>query len=208
MDYTFFPNAIDIDKFKFSINRRKLIRKENHVSDEKVYGHVGRLTEQKNHRKILRIFAEILKQDPSAKLWIIGEGELKNTLLQYCEVLQIKGSVNFLGIKSNVQDFYSAMDAFIFPSKYEGLPVTVLETQANGLPSVISDKITKQVEISKAIKVVPLEKSDKIWALSCMEASQQGHLDTSIEMNTSVFRIETAAKNLEQFYIRHNEEAQ
>ncbi|MEL7660875.1 glycosyltransferase family 1 protein [Acetobacterium wieringae] len=201
LDYKFFPNAIDLNKFRFDPEKRRKIREEYNASKQKIYGHVGRFSAQKNHKKILRIFAEICKTEKDSYLWLIGEGELENKLKESCRRLMITDRVLFLGVKTNVQDFYSAMDVFIFPSYYEGLPVTVVETQANGLHSVISDNITRQVIITNLVDVENIKETNCFWATKCMMEAQLGHHDSYGQIKDSIFRIEIAAQKLENFYL-------
>lgn len=201
MSYVFFPNAVDLEKFRFDKVKREEIRDAMSIGDIKIYGHVGRLTAQKNHKKLLYIFNEIVKKDRNSRLWIIGEGELRNQLELLTQKLGIADKVEFLGVKSKVEDYYLAMDAFIFPSKYEGLPVTVVETQASGLYSVVSDKVTKQILISDMIEMHPITDSDKMWAENCINAAKKERKDCYESVKNSGFEIGTAAMRLMDFYI-------
>lgn len=136
--YTVLPNAIDAKLFVFNEENRKKIRKQYNLSDSFVIGHVARFHKVKNQTFLMEIFKEFLKRKPNAKLLLVGEkigseGIDKSELLNYAESLGITDKVIFAGNVPNVNEYLSAMDAFVFPSIHEGLPVTLIEAQASGL---------------------------------------------------------------------------
>lgn len=171
--YRFMPNAIDFERFRFDPAARERIRNELALGDAIVYGHVGRMNPQKNHGKLLSVFAEICKKAPNSKLILLGKGPLREELEAQSRDLGIAEQVMFLGTKQNVPDYYAAMDAFIFPSRWEGMPVTVIETQASGLPSLISDHVTPQVVFTDAVEILPLDASDETWASHAMALAER-----------------------------------
>lgn len=126
-------NKIDIDKFEFNELARKKIRKEYRINDELVIGNIGRLEEQKNQEYLLLILKEILKNNKNAKLLLIGDGSLKNTLNKKIEQLGIENNVIMTGQKENINELLSAMDVFVLTSIHEGLGIVLIEAQANGL---------------------------------------------------------------------------
>lgn len=157
-------NAINYDKFAFNNDIRKQIRKELHVTNKNVYGHVGRFNIQKNHKFLIEVFNEIQKKDSKAVLILIGEGELKDSILEYTKKLGIENKVKFLGVKENVNEYLMAMDKLIFPSFFEGMPNVLIESEASALPSYVSDTITKEAKITKYVKYISLDKTSKEWA--------------------------------------------
>ncbi len=198
--YRFIPNAIDFNRFRFDPAARTRIRNELDLGDCKVYGHVGRMSRQKNHLKLLFVFAEIHKKDPDARLILLGKGSLQEELEAQSRTLGIADHVLFLGTKQNVPDYYAAMDAFIFPSFWEGMPVTVIETQANGLPSLISDHVTPQVAFTDAVDILPLEASDEEWADRAM--AMAGRKRSAMpESKDCAFDIKTAAVRWMNIYL-------
>lgn len=163
-DFKILKNAIDTDKFKFDIERRNYKRTELGIANEFVVGHVGRLTYQKNHEFLLYIFSEIIKDVPNARLLLVGQGELEKDIKKKINELGLDDKVELLGVRADVNELIQAFDVFIMPSYFEGLPVTLVEAQAASLPCVVSDTITKDINITKYIEYISLEKSSREWA--------------------------------------------
>ena len=133
-DVKFLHNAVDIDVVKYDDGDRERIRRELGVEDRLVVGHVGRFNRQKNHMFLLDIFAKIKKKNERAVLVLVGKGDLENDIKARIDALGISDSVIFTGVRADVPALMSAMDVFVFPSFYEGMPNTVIEAQATGLP--------------------------------------------------------------------------
>lgn len=134
-EVTLVANAIETDKYGFSESNRRKIREKLGISgDALVVGHVGRFQIQKNHEAILRIFHEIQRKEPAARLCLIGDGELKEQIQEQAKKAGVLDKIIFTGVCQDVERYLSAMDVFLFPSLFEGLPFTLLEAQANGLP--------------------------------------------------------------------------
>ena len=141
-DFTVVRNAIDVDAYAFDENRRERVREAHGIAPSApVVGHVGRFSPVKNHAFILDVFVETLKLRPDAVLVLVGDGELRAETERRAEVLGISSNVHFLGVRSDVADLMQAMDVFFMPSRYEGLPLVLVEAQASGLPCVISTSI-------------------------------------------------------------------
>lgn len=145
------PNALDYTVFKFSEEKRKKIRNELNLNEKKIIGHVGRFNEQKNHDFLIDIFYELHKQEANTHLLLIGKGELEEKIKNKISNLGLDEFVTILPPVSNVNEYYMAMDVFVFPSFFEGMPNVVVEAQATGLPCVISDTITKEANITENI---------------------------------------------------------
>lgn len=158
------PNAIDASKYSFDQDTRIKKRNELGLRDNLVVGHIGRLHPQKNHRFLLQIFKSLLSVNTQAKLILVGEGELQNNIKQQVSDLQLENQVYFLGRRSDVPELLQAFDILLFPSWYEGLPGVVLEAQAAGLPSIISDTITDEVKITDLVDYVSLDRQTDYWA--------------------------------------------
>lgn len=159
------PNAIDTSIFRYNEDARCSIRKEFFINkNQLVVGHIGRFNQQKNHRFLIEVFAEVLKQKPDALLMLVGDGEKKNEIKEQINALGIEESVILTGIRSDVPALLSAMDVFVFPSFYEGMPNTVIEAQATGLPCVIADTITREACITDCVEYKPLTDSAESWA--------------------------------------------
>ena len=159
------PNAIDTGKFTFDPEARKHLRDELKIpQDNFVIGHVGRFMYQKNHGFLLDVFAEALKREPEARLLLIGAGELLKSTQEKSRALKIWDRVIFTGARTDVNKLYSVMDVFCLPSFYEGMPVVAWEAQANGLPCVFSDRITKEAENSPRCQFLKLNQDTEAWA--------------------------------------------
>lgn len=195
---TILPNAIDPERFKFSESARCEIRKQYGIKDDDfVIGHVGRFYPQKNHNFLIDVFSEVHKQKPNAKLLLLGDGPLQEKIREKTEILDIAESVVFAGLQKDPAPFYSAMDVFAFPSLWEGLPLTLVEAQYSGLPCMVSEHVTKEVEISSRLKCLPLiaeEWTKKIDSLYFIDSRNQ------MIANNYRFDIRTCYKMLESLY--------
>ena len=151
-------NAIDIDKFRFDEVARKKLRKEFGIKDSTiVIGHVGRFVQQKNHTFLVDVFKEYHKKNPDSKLLLVGSGPLEDEIKKKVERLDLEDSVLFLGQRDDINKLYSVMDVFCLPSLYEGLPVVGIEAQATGLPTIFSNRISKEVIVSSYAKIVSIQ---------------------------------------------------
>ena len=166
-------NGIDLDIFKYDEQKRKEIRDKYHIPQTAtVIGHVGRFSLQKNHEVLIDIFYEYHKQYDNSFLLLVGDGTLREKIEEKVIALGLVNNVVFTGIVSDTPAVYSAMDVFVFPSLYEGMPNTVIEAQATGLPCVISNTITKEADITGLVKYVSLECTPEEWVkIICAESS-------------------------------------
>lgn len=201
-------NAIDVDKFKYDEKIRKEKRKELNIKyNQLVIGHIGRFVQQKNHDFLIDIFNEIYKQDKNAILLLIGEGPLKEEIQNKVNELGLDKNVKFLGQRSDANELYQAMDTFVLPSLYEGLPVVGVEAQAAGLPCFFSTDMTKETEILDSTKFISLTHKSKYWADKILkEVSLFKRQDTSEEIVDNKFSIKNEAKKLYSYYLRRTTE--
>lgn len=161
----FLQNGLAVDDFTFNEGSRNNLRKEFNLEDKFIIGHIGRFQIQKNHKFLIDVFGEILKQKENAHLVLVGgNGELLEETKAYVTESGLDGCVTFLGNRSDVNQLLSAFDMLVFPSLYEGMPNVVIEAQAAGLPCLISDTITPDADITGLVEYYPLEKSAKEWA--------------------------------------------
>lgn len=162
---TVFKTVIDTNKHKFEPELREKCRKEFGLEDNIVIGHIGRFTVQKNTLFIIDIFNEIAKKEPKAKLLIIGHGELEDEMMKKVKKYGIKDKVLNLGKREDIHQFYNAMDCFLLPSLYEGLPVVGIEAECCGLPIFFSTEIPKESSPCDDIGFfIGLDKSAREWA--------------------------------------------
>jgi glycosyltransferase involved in cell wall biosynthesis len=140
-------NGVEPETFIFSPDVRMMKRKELGINEQLVIGHVGRFTKQKNHKFLIEVFAEFVKRRPESILLLCGDGVLRKDIEKRVNELNIQEKVKFLGVRSDINQLLQAFDLFLFPSLHEGLPVTLIEAQAAGIPCLISDEITKEVDL-------------------------------------------------------------
>ena len=162
-------NGIDVEKFKFNPIMRQSMRNKFGIKDNQlVIGHVGSFSYPKNHEFLIDIFNEVHKKNPTSVLLLIGDGKLRHSIEQKVENFGLENAVIFAGVRDDVPDLMQMMDVFVFPSHYEGLPVTLVEAQAAGLKCFISDVITKEIMITKMMKVISLKENSNLWADSIL----------------------------------------
>lgn len=199
----FVPNGIDTEAFRFNVESRKNKRKEYGIKDDEfVIGHVGRFVDAKNHAFLLDVFKEAILINPSSKLLLVGDGEMHQSIEEKAEYMGLKEKTIFLGNRPDVNDLLSAMDVLVFPSKYEGLPVTLVEAQCNGLPCVISDSIPSDcVLIPELIQVRSLEENPVEWAKTALNCKTVNRIAYADKIKETGFDIKKSAKWLEEFYL-------
>lgn len=199
-------NAIDVDKFKYNEKLRKEKRKELHIKDKDlVIGHIGRFVKQKNHEFLIDIFNEIHKQNKNTILLLAGEGPLKEEIENKVKELGLEKNVMFLGQRNDANELYQAMDVFVLPSLYEGLPVVGVEAQASGLPCFFSADMTKETKVLQTAKFISLTHTPQYWAKEILEQlNSYTRMDTEKEITANSFSIKIEATKLEQQYDKLN----
>lgn len=197
------PNAIDIEEYTYSLKKRMNVRNElGYSQNELIIGHVGRMTAEKNHTFILDIFRCICELKSDVRLLFVGDGKLREALKQKTIDLGLEQNVCFTGVRSDVNCLMQAMDVFVFPSIFEGLPVTMVEAQASGLPCVISNKVPNECIITEGLVTIKsLEDSPKEWAKHILSRVNVPRIDTSNEVRKHGFDIKETSKWLEKFYL-------
>ncbi|MFZ3577247.1 glycosyltransferase family 1 protein [Virgibacillus sp. DJP39] len=166
-------NGIEPDGFQYKQSVRESIRKELKLDPESfVIGHVGRFATQKNHQFLLDVFAEVRKNLPNAVLILAGDGPLKAEISEKAKKLKIDSDVKILGIREDINILLQAFDIVVFPSLHEGLPVTLIEAQGAGLPCMISDKVTREVDMEIGlVQSLPLTNLST-WVNAIVERAQ------------------------------------
>ena len=198
----FIHNAVDIGTFRYNPEDRQQIRTELKLSDNtKVIGFVGRLCDQKNVLFLPDILANVkANSDSDVVMIVIGDGNLKKQLVERFEQLNLQKDVFMLGDRADVCRYYHAMDVFVLPSLYEGLPIVMVEAQVSGLPCLVSDTITSESDISGNVTFLPVNDVDK-WSesvcdkLSYLDSNRESYSD---KLKTSDFDIEHEALRLER----------
>jgi len=197
-------NAIDSEKYIYNIEKRQTVREQLGIlNNEIVIGHVGRFYPQKNHTYLIDIFYQIRTNYPNSKLLLIGDdkGEIADKVKDKINDLRLSNSVIFAGVRNDVADLMQAMDAFVFPSIYEGLPVTVIEAQAAGLKCFISSNITDEVCITDLVERISINIHAREWADKIFDAGDFDHKNTRQDVISAGYEIQSAAQWLTQFYM-------
>ena len=194
-------NAIDVDKFTFDDKIRKSIRTDMGLNDNFIIGHVGRFSKQKNHDFLLEIFNEIYKTNSTAILLLIGIGDDEKKIKEKAHTMKLDECVYFLGFKNNINEYMQAMDVFLFPSKFEGLGIVLIEAQAAGLPSFTAKEVVPQeAKVTDLLKYISLDESSRVWADAVLNISNDRTIDRKNEIEKAGYSIEQTANKLEKLY--------
>lgn len=207
-NYYMIPNGVDLKRFRFDVNKRNQMRMTLGIKEDlMILGHIGRLSTPKNHKFLLNVFNQYHKINSNSKLLLVGDGELFDSIKQHINKLDINDAVIMTGSKQNTEDYYQIMDIFLFPSLWEGLPVSVVEAQANGLQCIISDVITHDVDLTALIQYLPLD--EKLWLGAITEAHKKKRIGLTSEdrVRLQPFDAITVANKLQEFYLKQDERA-
>ena len=222
----FIPNAIDCAGFTFDPEKRKKMREELGLTDALIIGHVGRFHYAKNHEYLIRVFAKLCKMgtraygstaehgaDQNDHLILLGEGPLMEATRKLAEELGVADRVHFLGNHKNIADYYQAMDYFVYPSRYEGMPGTIVEAQASGLPCLMSDTICREVIVTELVETMSIEEEPKIWAEELQrridalvesrrntDPKQENREKYASKMAAAGFDVQAQAERMMRFY--------
>ena len=202
--YVFMPNAVDLDRFRFKEENRSMLRKKLGLEDRFVVGHVGRFMGDKNHVFLIEAFAKLKASRPEASLLLVGDGDLQRTVAMKAVELGVAEDVILTGNRNDIPELLSAMDVFAFPSIREGLPVTLIEAQAAGLPCLVSENVTTDVAISPLVKRLPIDNAE-LWAQEMLKVA--GRQDVSADIIKAGFDVKDSARKLEELYRKLHKEA-
>ena len=197
-----FNNAISLKKYTYDKELRDNVRNSLGLSDENfVLGHIGRYQYQKNHNFLIDIFDEVYKRDKNSRLLLVGYGDLKEELFNNIHSLGLKDAVIDMGATENIAGLYNAMDVFVLPSFYEGLPVVGIEAQATGLPCVFSTEVTKETGVIPDTKFVELSENKEKWADEILKIRDNyKRVNTEKYIIDAGFDIETEGRKLQDYY--------
>lgn len=189
------PNGFHTEQFEFDKTERERIRKELSIENKYVIGHIGRFNGQKNQPYLIRVFEQIANQRKDAVLLLVGTGPDFDDTKALVEKSQYRDRINLYGSTTETSAMYSAMDIFVLPSRFEGLPVVLLEAQISGLPCVVSDKVTHEVDFGE-IQWASIDSDPADWACILL----------NIRENTDAFRKQyrqTHSAQIEEYDIRN-----
>lgn len=200
-----FKTVINTDFNCYDVDVRNKTREQFGITNNTVIGHIGRLTEQKNTLFIIDIFNEIVKMDSDAKLLIIGDGNLREDMLARIKEYHIEDSVLYLGRREDIQQFYNAMDCFVLPSLYEGLPVVGVEAENYGLPVFFSTEIPKESSACDVLgHFISLSRNAKEWAKIILKKTKENmvHREGKAEsVRNAGFDSRYEAEKLLEYYM-------
>ncbi|MDE7334037.1 MAG: glycosyltransferase [Lachnospiraceae bacterium] len=199
----FIPNAIDCQAFAYNEKKREELRRELGIEDKYVIGHVGRFHYAKNHEYLLRVFAALCDKkgaESEYALLLLGEGGGMEDAKRLAGELGIAKQVYFLGNHSNVFDYYQAMDYFVYPSRFEGLPGTVVEAQASGLKVLMSDSICEEVAVTGLVHTMSISGEPSMWADYIIDTGVYGRRSHVEEMKRAGFDVGAQAEKMMAFY--------
>ena len=194
------PNAIDAKQYSFSKIKRKKIRKDLGLSENVfLIGHVGRFSEVKNHKFLVELEKYLSLKNDNIYMLFVGQGELMGEIQRLVTEYKLDDKIFFLGLRKDIFDLMQAMDVFVLPSLYEGLPVSIIEAQASGLPCLISNHVPIDCAITNLVKQSELDIFK--WMDALMEIKGSQRRDTYNEIKNAHYDINDNARSLENYYL-------
>lgn len=201
------PNAIQLERFLYSEEKRHEMRTELGIGKQELaIVCVARFSPQKNHTYLLQVFQEIQNRKPESKLYLVGQGELEQEIRNQVTRLGLQDHVRFLGSRSDVGAVLTAMDAFLFPSFYEGFGTVIIEAQCSALPMLASDSIPSETKLCDSVEFASIKEKPAIWAeriLALIEKTERR--DNSALIRESGYDIRQSYIWMQQFYLEKNE---
>lgn len=214
---TFLPNAIDCPSFTYDVEKKKEMQALLGLENCYIIGHVGRFHYAKNHEYLLRIFAKLVEMEGEnpritkeaffangLRLILLGEGSGMDTMKELAKELQIEELVLFLGNHKNVQDYYQVMDFFVYPSRYEGLPGTMVEAQSSGLRCIMSDRICEEVQVTDLVETRSIDQAPEEWAAYILQQYRYSRKSPIEQMQAAGFDVAAQAEKMMEFYERES----
>lgn len=195
-------NAIDSKKYIYNEYDRLKKRKELNVEEKFVIGHIGRFTALKNHNFLLDIFKQIHDKDQNSKLLLVGDGELKQSIIQKAQNLNLINDIIFTGVREDIPELLQAIDIFIFPSLNEGLGISAIEAQCSGLKTIVSDNVPKEVKVTDLLEFISLKQKAEFWAENILKYKKNyKRTNTYKDIYEAGYDIKSTSSWMEKFYI-------
>lgn len=189
------PNGIDVDRFAFDPDARARVRSDLGIGHGVVLGNIGRLCPQKNQKFLLEVLSLLPEQ---YRLLLVGEGEDRDMLLRQAKNLGVSDRVIFAGRTDAPEAFLSAMDLFLLPSLFEGLPLSAVEAQAAGLPVLCSAAVSREIKLTEQVEFLPLDK--KLWVRNILARTPIRQRNAENQVRNVLFDIKSTAKQVEAAY--------
>lgn len=198
-------NAVDTAQFFADAAQRKQLRQSQGLKNALVVGHIARMSAEKNQGFLLEVFAAVRKRNENARLLFVGDGELREMLTEKANLLGIADAVIFAGFQTDIAAYYRVSDVFVLPSVSEGLPLTVVEAQACGVPCVVSDAVPKVADVSGCVRFLGLEQSIETWRDAILEAGGQTIADPLSAVKNAGYDIQTEAEKICRFFTENGQ---
>jgi len=203
-----FPNAIDLKKYEVLTNDDILrLRRSFGLSEDTIIvGHVGRFTEPKNHKFFIPLMEYVKVNSLNMCLILVGDGELKDSIQKLVDEKGLNKYIKFLGVRQDIPELMNMFDVFVMPSLYEGLPVTLVEAQAAGTPCVVSDNVTREVDMGlNLVEFVPLDSPVETWIEKIIEKA--GKKCRNLDKIREVYRkrkydVDETVKDIMEIYLK------
>ncbi len=196
-------NAVDCKKFAFNNQIREEVRKEFSLGNNLVIGHVGRFNEQKNHVFLIEIFEKILEKNKNVKLLLVGDGPLRDEIMSLVHKKSIENHVIIAGHRKDVYRLLQAMDVFVLPSLFEGLPVIGIEAQVSGLRCVVADTVTRELGVRDVHFLSLMQKTEE-WAEVIVKGGETERMEGSKKMIDAGYDITKEVIKLQNLYLSLN----
>jgi len=204
-DFTVVKNGIDSQRFLFCGAVREKKREELGLGGKLVIGHAGRFDRAKNQSFLIDVFADYQKLNRESALLLIGDGESRKSLEERVRRMGLADYVKFLGIRKDVNELFMAMDCFVFPSVFEGLPLTLVEAQASGLPCVVSDAVSAESKITESVVFESLKSPLSVWSGRIEKSRDDTRAAKNQQVKEHGFDVQSVADGLSELYaaVRH-----
>lgn len=197
-------NSIDLAAYQKALSMREALPITSMDRGIRVFGHVGRFVEAKNHRFLLEIFNEIHKRNSNTFLLLIGDGPLLEEIKRYATHLGIEQAVAFLGARDDIPQLLKSMDVFLFPSKFEGLGIVAIEAQAAGIPTLVSTAVPREVAVTHLVSFVDQRATSSVWAEQALSsANNKAYEEDRIQLlQETGYDIVNSTKQICEFYLQ------
>lgn len=199
--FSILNNGIKTELYKYNQNERERIRKKLEIDEKIVIGHVGRFTYAKNHKFIIDIFKEIQKMNKNTVLLLFGRGELERQIRELVIKNNLDRQVFFMGVVEDIYNYLNALDLFLFPSRFEGLGIALIEAQASGLPCVVNECLPQEAVLSNDVHEMSLDESAREWGEACLNfIGTTNRSDLNALVKEKGYDISSETRRLERIY--------
>ncbi|MCQ5253498.1 glycosyltransferase [Bariatricus massiliensis] len=195
-------NGIEISEYCFEDSTRIKVRRALGWEDKYILAHIGHFSYQKNHEFLIKVFAAVFKRNKDARLLMIGQGELEKEVACQIEQLGLENHIKHITSTNEVSNYMKAMDVFLLPSRFEGLPLVAVEAQASGAQCVLSDKISAQAKLTDLVQYCPIDKGVEPWveAIEHVDKIEYDRKSYAEKVDKKGYSIEASAQRLREIY--------